>query len=62
MAMRYVTLPDGERVPAFGLGTWCLGDDPQAREGELAALRSGLDAGATLVATCTCCTGAATCR
>ena len=49
--MKTVSLPSGERVPAFGLGTWNMGDRPAARAGELAALRAGLDAGATLVDT-----------
>lgn len=46
-----VLLPNGERVPAFGLGTWCLGDRPSARAEEIAALRLGLDAGARLIDT-----------
>lgn len=49
--MKTVTLPSGESVPAFGLGTWCLGDDRARRADELAALRLGLDAGATLIDT-----------
>ncbi len=49
--MKTVTLPSGERVPAFGLGTWNMGDRASARAEELAALRAGLDAGATLVDT-----------
>ncbi len=46
-----VLLPSGDRVPAFGMGTWCLGDQPTQRQQELAALRLGLDAGATLIDT-----------
>ncbi|MFO0519089.1 MAG: aldo/keto reductase [bacterium] len=49
--MRTVVLPGGERVPAFGLGTWCLGEDPALRAEELATLRLGLDLGATLIDT-----------
>jgi aldehyde reductase len=49
--MRKVTLPSGEQVPAFGLGTWQLGDDPNKRAEEIATLRLGLDLGATLIDT-----------
>jgi diketogulonate reductase-like aldo/keto reductase len=50
-AMRKVRLPSGEEVPAFGLGTWQIGDDPASRAEELATLRLGLDLGATLIDT-----------
>ncbi|MGE0873503.1 MAG: aldo/keto reductase [Burkholderiales bacterium] len=49
--MRTVALPDGERVPAFGLGTWNMGDSRAARAEELAALRFGLDHGLRLIDT-----------
>ncbi|MBC7779877.1 MAG: aldo/keto reductase [Proteobacteria bacterium] len=49
--MRTVVLPGGERVPAFGLGTWCLGEDPVKRDEEIATLRLGLDLGACLIDT-----------
>lgn len=49
--MRTVTLPGGERVPAFGLGTWNIGDDRGTRAEEIATLRLGLDLGATLIDT-----------
>jgi len=49
--MKTVTLPSGATVPAFGLGTWCLGDQPAHHQTELQALRLGLDEGATLVDT-----------
>jgi diketogulonate reductase-like aldo/keto reductase len=49
--MRKVTLPAGEQVPAFGLGTWQLGDNPASRAEEIATLRLGLDLGATLIDT-----------
>ncbi|SMF16446.1 aldehyde reductase [Tistlia consotensis] len=48
---RTVALPSGERVPALGLGTWCLGDDRSARAEELATIREALDLGATLIDT-----------
>jgi diketogulonate reductase-like aldo/keto reductase len=49
--MKTVMLPAGERVPALGLGTWHMGDDPRRRADEIAALREGLDLGATLIDT-----------
>jgi diketogulonate reductase-like aldo/keto reductase len=49
--MKTVALPSGERVPACGLGTWNMGDDPAARNEELATLRLGLDLGARLIDT-----------
>ena len=49
--MKTVTLPSGECVPAFGLGTWHMGDDPATRKEELATLRLGLDSGARLIDT-----------
>jgi diketogulonate reductase-like aldo/keto reductase len=47
--MKTVALPSGERVPAFGMGTWRMGDDPAKRAEEVATLRRGLDLGATLI-------------
>jgi diketogulonate reductase-like aldo/keto reductase len=49
--MKPVTLPSGERVPAFGMGTWMMGQDKSVREHEIATLRLGLDLGATLIDT-----------
>ena len=49
--MKKVQLPSGEQVPAFGLGTWNIGDTPSQRAEEIATLRAGLDAGATLIDT-----------
>lgn len=50
-APRTVRLPSGEAVPALGQGTWHLGEDPQRRADEIAALRLGLDLGMTLIDT-----------
>jgi len=47
--VRTVALPSGQKVPAFGMGTWMLGDHRAERAEEIAALRIGLDAGATLI-------------
>lgn len=46
-----VMLPSGEQVPAFGMGTWHMGDEPSARAEELATLRLGLEMGARLIDT-----------
>jgi diketogulonate reductase-like aldo/keto reductase len=49
--IKTITLPCGELVPAFGMGTWHMGEDPGEYEEEVAALRLGLDLGATLIDT-----------
>ena len=49
--MKTVELRSGERVPAYGQGTWHIGDDPARRAEEIATLRLGLDRGATLIDT-----------
>jgi diketogulonate reductase-like aldo/keto reductase len=49
--MKTVVLPSTERVPAFGMGTWRMGEDPTKRAEEIATLRLGLDLGATLIDT-----------
>jgi len=49
--MKTVRLPTGERMPAFGLGTWRMGDDPSVRREEIATLRLGLELGARLIDT-----------
>jgi diketogulonate reductase-like aldo/keto reductase len=49
--MRTVALPTGERVPAFGQGTWHMGEDHSIRQKEIQTLRLGLDLGATLIDT-----------
>ena len=49
--MKTVSLPDGERVPALGQGTWRMGEKKSARAEEVAALRLGIDLGMTLIDT-----------
>jgi diketogulonate reductase-like aldo/keto reductase len=49
--MKTVQLPDGERVPALGQGTWNMGETKRARSDEVAALRLGIDLGMTLIDT-----------
>ena len=49
--MKTVALPDGERVPALGQGTWRMGENENAHADEVAALRLGIDLGMTLIDT-----------
>ena len=49
--MKTVTLPSGREVPALGLGTWKMGEDPRSRQREIAALQHGIDLGMTLIDT-----------
>jgi aldehyde reductase len=49
--MKTVTLNSGDSIPAFGLGTWNIGDDRATRAEEIATLRLGLDLGASLIDT-----------
>jgi len=49
--MKTVQLPDGERVPALGQGTWGMGETKRAHADEVAALRLGIDLGMTLIDT-----------
>ena len=49
--MKTVTLPDDERVPALGQGTWRMGENTRARKDEVAALRLGIELGMTLIDT-----------
>jgi diketogulonate reductase-like aldo/keto reductase len=50
-SVRTVALPLGERIPALGMGTWHMAEDPGRREVELASLQHGLDLGLTLIDT-----------
>lgn len=36
-------------IPILGLGTWQMGENPQQRQSEVAALRHGLNLGMTLI-------------
>ena len=49
--MRTVELPSGERVPAYGHGTWRMGENAAKRAREIAALRLGIDLGVKLIDT-----------
>lgn len=44
-----VTLKNGITLPALGLGTWYLGETPSEYQQELESLRSGINAGMTLI-------------
>ena len=49
--MKTVVLPSGDKVPAFGLGAWNIGDSAAERAEEIATLRLGLDLGAKVIDT-----------
>ena len=49
--MRTVQLPSGDTMPALGMGTWHLAQGRHPPDVELAALRTGLDLGMTLIDT-----------
>ncbi len=49
--MRTCNLPNGEDVPALGLGTWRMGEKAGAKADEVKALHHGLDLGMTLIDT-----------
>lgn len=44
-------LPDGTTIPVFGMGTWHMGESRARFDGEVAALRRGLELGITLIDT-----------
>jgi diketogulonate reductase-like aldo/keto reductase len=49
--MRLVALPDGEKVPVLGMGTWGMGEAQARAAAEVAALKLGLDLGMSLIDT-----------
>ena len=51
MRVPVTSLPSGEPIPVFGLGTWMMGENDRKRDDEVAALKLGLDLGATLIDT-----------
>jgi diketogulonate reductase-like aldo/keto reductase len=46
-----VTLPNGETVPAYGLGTWHMGENRRRAADEEAAVKLGIELGMTLIDT-----------
>ncbi len=51
MNMPHITLPGGEKVPAYGQGTWHMGESRNRFADEAAALKLGIDLGITLIDT-----------
>jgi len=49
--IRSTKLPSGEAVPVLGQGTWRMGEDRSKRTKEVAALRTGIELGMTLIDT-----------
>ena len=49
--MKSIVLPDDERVPVLGQGTWRMGESKRAQPDEVAALRLGIELGMTLIDT-----------
>ncbi len=49
--MKMIRFPDGAAVPALGQGSWMMAERPAARADEIAALRTGIDLGLTLIDT-----------
>jgi len=49
--MPQITLPDGTSVPAYGQGTWHMGESKTRFADEAAALKLGIDLGITLIDT-----------
>jgi diketogulonate reductase-like aldo/keto reductase len=51
LTSKTVTLPSGEAVPAFGVGTWRMGESRGRRAEELASIKLALDLGVRLIDT-----------
>ena len=49
--MRTVTLPSGNSMPAFGLGTWRMGEHGDRNQRETEVIRAALDFGVRLIDT-----------
>jgi len=49
--MRNVNLPSGNSMPAFGLGTWRMGEHTDRYQREVDVLRAALDLGVSLIDT-----------
>ncbi|MBY7147351.1 aldo/keto reductase, partial [Levilactobacillus brevis] len=48
--MKQLTIA-GQTVPAIGIGTWHMGDQPAQRSAEIAAIQAGIAAGARVIDT-----------
>jgi diketogulonate reductase-like aldo/keto reductase len=51
MPNKFVALPDGERVPQLGIGTWQMAEDTKKRAAEIASVRRAVEMGMSLVDT-----------
>lgn len=51
LAAHVIELPSGQTMAALGQGTWYLGERSARRRDEIAALRTGLDLGLTMIDT-----------
>ena len=49
--MPFVTLPGGDKMPAYGHGTWHMGENRRYADEEEASLRLGIELGVTLIDT-----------
>ncbi|MDB6017970.1 MAG: aldo/keto reductase [Pedosphaera sp.] len=49
--MKTVALPSGEAVPALGLGTWHMGENPANTAEEISCIQMAIDLGASLIDT-----------
>ena len=49
--MRHISMPNGDKVPVLGLGTWGMGEKRASAAEEVAALKLGLDLGMMLIDT-----------
>lgn len=49
--MKKITLKNGDKITALGMGTWFIGDDYQHRKEEISALRYGIEQGINLIDT-----------
>lgn len=49
--MKTLSLPSGHVLPSLGLGTWRMGERPERRQIEVAALKRGIELGMTLIDT-----------
>lgn len=51
LAQRTTGLPSGEVIPVLGQGTWHMGENVRMRSQEVAALRTGIELGLSLIDT-----------
>ncbi|ABR75204.1 aldo/keto reductase [Actinobacillus succinogenes] len=49
--MKKITLKNGDKLTALGMGTWFMGDNQRYRQEEIAALRYGIEHGINLIDT-----------